>query len=271
MYSYGPPHMAEQKQDDQLEHTYSSYVRIRDVDLKTCQRRWATGRSGERGSGISVLATRHDDDIYIFIFFAYIYIYIYIYEIFRIFSSSRIIVCKVPTLTSNCALIVSIGTRRSLSMKFFIWSINSGVLTSLLLLHLSSSFTDALPSLNFLCYSKIDARLVQDGPKAVWSIPYVSVAFFSNLKQNFIAYRSSKVSSLPDYIFENHQQWQSGFSRVYSNSCCSCSFEPDIIKISQSSHKMYSNNIVNCQESTTILYVWDLKVKMEGRDTFKVH
>ena len=22
MYSYGPPHMAEQKQDDQLEHTY---------------------------------------------------------------------------------------------------------------------------------------------------------------------------------------------------------------------------------------------------------
>ena len=33
MYSYGPPHMAKQKQDDQLEYTYSSYVRIRDVDL----------------------------------------------------------------------------------------------------------------------------------------------------------------------------------------------------------------------------------------------
>ena len=30
MYSYGPPHMAKQKQDDQLEHTYSSYVRIRE-------------------------------------------------------------------------------------------------------------------------------------------------------------------------------------------------------------------------------------------------
>ena len=28
MYSYGPPHMAKQKQDDQLEHTYSSYVRM---------------------------------------------------------------------------------------------------------------------------------------------------------------------------------------------------------------------------------------------------
>ena len=36
MYSYGPLHMAKQKQDDQLEHTYSSYVRIRDVILKTC-------------------------------------------------------------------------------------------------------------------------------------------------------------------------------------------------------------------------------------------
>ena len=34
MYSYGPPHMAVQKQDDQHEHTFSSYVRIRDVVLK---------------------------------------------------------------------------------------------------------------------------------------------------------------------------------------------------------------------------------------------
>ena len=56
MYSYGPPHMAKQKQDNQQEHTYSSYVRIRDVALKTCQRRWTIGKSGERGSGISVLA-----------------------------------------------------------------------------------------------------------------------------------------------------------------------------------------------------------------------
>ena len=62
MYSYGPPHMAGQKQDDQLEHTFSSYVRIRDVALKTCQKRWMIGRSGERGSGISMQAARHDDD-----------------------------------------------------------------------------------------------------------------------------------------------------------------------------------------------------------------
>ena len=56
------PHMAGQKQDDQFEHTYSSYVRIRDVALKTCQRRWMMGRSGERESGISVQAVWHDDD-----------------------------------------------------------------------------------------------------------------------------------------------------------------------------------------------------------------
>ena len=62
MCSCGPPHMANQKQDDQLEHSYSSYVMIRDVTLKTCRRRWMIGRRGERGSGISVLAERHDDD-----------------------------------------------------------------------------------------------------------------------------------------------------------------------------------------------------------------
>ena len=62
MYSYGPPHMAVQKQDDQHEYTFSSYVRIRDVVLKTYLGRWTIGRSGERGSGISVLPARYDDD-----------------------------------------------------------------------------------------------------------------------------------------------------------------------------------------------------------------
>ena len=128
--------------------------------------------------------------------------------------------------------------------------------------HLSQ--TPCLP-LNLLCHSKTHAWFMQDNPKAVWSIPYVSVAFFPSLKQNFIAYRSSKVSWRPDCIFEIHQLWQSGFSRVYSNCCCSCSFEREIIKISQSSHKMYSNNMVNSQESTTILNahtkrVWKLIV-----------
>ena len=34
---------------------------------------------------------------------------------------------------------------------------------------------------------------MQDGRKAVWSIPYISVSFFQSLKQNFIPYRSSKI------------------------------------------------------------------------------
>ena len=76
------------------------------------------------------------------------------------------------------------------------------------------------------------------------------MSFFPSLQQNFIAYRSSKVS---DCIFEIHQLWQSGSCRVYSNSCCSCSFKAEILKIGQSSHKMYSNKILNFQESMTIL------------------
>ena len=125
---------------------------------------------------------------------------------------------------------------------------------------LSSSLTDSLPSLNLLCHSKTDARFIQDALKAVWSIPYVFVAFFPILKHSFIAYGSSKVSSRPDCIFEIHQLWQPGFSRVYSNSCCRCSFESEIIKIGQSSHKMYSNNILNFLESTTILNACTKKV-----------
>ena len=58
MYSYGPPHMAEQKQDNKLEHTYSSYVRIRDVALKTCQSWWRMGEVVREGQGYP--CWRHD-------------------------------------------------------------------------------------------------------------------------------------------------------------------------------------------------------------------
>ena len=54
--------MAVQKQDNHHEYTFSSYVRIRNVVLKICLGRGTIGRSGERGSGISVLPARHDDD-----------------------------------------------------------------------------------------------------------------------------------------------------------------------------------------------------------------
>ena len=112
------------------------------------------------------------------------------------------------------------------------------------------SLKDSLPSLNLICHSKTDARFMWDGRKAVWSISYVSVVFFLSLKRNFIAYRSSKVS---DCIFEIQRLWQPSFSSVYSSSCCRFSLEPEIINIRQSSHKMYSNNILNFQETTTVL------------------
>ena len=56
------PHMVKLKQGNQLEPTYSSTGMIRGVALRTCQKWWTIGRSGERGSGISVMVARHDDD-----------------------------------------------------------------------------------------------------------------------------------------------------------------------------------------------------------------
>ena len=117
----------------------------------------------------------------------------------------------------------------------------------------TSHHSSQAPCLPWISYAtqnwcSIHARYFKSSLKH--SICFCSI--FPSLKQNFIAYHSSKVSLRPDWIFEIHHLWQSVFSRVYSNSCCSCSFEPEIIKIGQSSHKMYSNNILNFQESTTI-------------------
>ncbi len=80
MYSCGPLHMDMQRQDDQLEHTYSSSVLRQDVALRTCLKQWTIGRGGKRGSVISMLIVRHDDDddddddsvyIYILIFWVF--------------------------------------------------------------------------------------------------------------------------------------------------------------------------------------------------------
>ena len=80
---------------------------------------------------------------------------------------------------------------------------------------------------------------------------------FPKFKTYFFAYC---FSLCPECIFEIHQLWQSGFSWLYSYSCSSRSFESEIIKIGQSSHKMYSNNILNFQGSTTILNVHTKKI-----------
>ena len=129
----------------------------------------------------------YDVCIYIYIYiFIYIYIYLFIYDV---------CIYIYIHLYMMCVYIYNLNI-----VTLTLWTINYGVLTSLLLPHLSSSLTDSQPSLNLLCHSKTDARF---------------------LKQNFTAYRSS---SHPDCIFEIHQLWQSGFSRVYSNCCCRCPF-----------------------------------------------
>ena len=118
--------------------------------------------------------------------------------------------------------------------------------TPLIIPHRLRAFLESMPLKN---WCSIHARWLKSSLK--YSIGFCVI--FPSLKQNFIAYHSSKMSSRPDCIFETHQLWQSGFSRVYSNCCCSCWFEPGIIKIGQSSQKMYSNNILNFHKSTAIL------------------
>ena len=54
MYSREPFYVDVQKQDDQLEITYSSSVPIRNVALRTCRKQWTIGSW--------VLIRQHDDD-----------------------------------------------------------------------------------------------------------------------------------------------------------------------------------------------------------------
>ena len=105
--------------------------------------------------------------------------------------------------------------------------------TPLITPHRLPGFLESLMPLKNWCL--IHARYSKSSLKH--SIRFCGI--FPSLKQNFIAYRSSKVS---DWIFEIHQLWQSGFSRVYSNSCYCYLFEAEIIKIDQLSYKIYSNN-----------------------------
>ena len=122
--------------------------------------------------------------------------------------------------------------------------------TPLIIPHRFPAFLESLMPLKDWC--SIHARWSKSS--LTHSIHFYGI--FLSLKHNFIAYRFSKVSSRPDFIFDIHQLWQSGFSRVCFNSSCRCSFEAEIIKIGHSSHKMYSINILNFQMSTTILNAW---------------
>ena len=117
--------------------------------------------------------------------------------------------------------------------------------------------TDSLPSLNLLCHSKTDARFMQNGPKEVWSILYVSVAsFFPSLKQNLL-----------HIVLLKCRHVQIAFLKFTSCDnqalvgCIPIAAVAEIIRIGQSCHKMYSNKILNFQVSTTIL---DYCKKMSG-------
>ena len=161
--------------------------------------------------------------------------------IWRVLASSQGISSKIPLKPQH-----SNPNRNPLANQ--LWCIDFlSPLAPVIILHRLPAFLESLMPLNNWC--SIHARCSKSSLKHF--IRFCGI--FPSLKQNFIAYHSSKVSSRPDYIFEIHQLRQSGFSRVYFNSYCSCSFEPEIIKIGLSSHKMYSYKIRNFQESTTIL------------------
>ena len=87
-----------------------------------------------------------------------------------------------------------------------LWPINSGVW--LPYFSLTSHHPSQSPCLPWICYAT--QKLMLDSCKMIQkqsekNIPYFSVAFFPSLEQNFIAYRSSKVSWRPDCIFEIDQ------------------------------------------------------------------
>ena len=61
-FSDRPLHMDVQMLDDQLEPIYNSSVWTQGVVSVICRKRWMIGTNGERKSGKSVLAARHDDE-----------------------------------------------------------------------------------------------------------------------------------------------------------------------------------------------------------------
>ena len=153
MYSYGPPHMAGQKQNDQLEHTCSSHVRIRDVALKTCQRWWTIGRSGERGSGVSLPAAWHDDDdddTHIISLFLFICLSHSFMSISRTYSLSLSLSLS-PSDCLSFSLSISHSFYLFLSLSLYL-SFSISLSLSLSLLSLSLWFISFRP-LSYICFS----------------------------------------------------------------------------------------------------------------------
>ena len=102
-----------------------------------------------------------------------------------------------------------------------------------------SAFLESLMPLKNWC--SIHARWSKSSLKH--SIRFFGL--FSNFKTKFYC--------LSFFLTSRLHFWNSPAVTINSNSCCSFSFKPEVIKIGQSSHNMYSNKILNFQESMTIL------------------
>ena len=62
MYFSGLFYIDKQMQDDHLEPTYNTSVPIQDEALQTYRTQWMIEKGGKRGSEISMLIARPDDD-----------------------------------------------------------------------------------------------------------------------------------------------------------------------------------------------------------------
>ena len=122
--------------------------------------------------------------------------------------------------------------------------------TPLIIPHRLPSFLESLMSLKNWCL--IHARWSKSSLKH--SIRFCGI--FSKFKTEFYCISFFLTSRL--YFWNSPAVT---ITRVYSNCCCSCLFEPEIINIDQSSHTMYSNNIVNFHVSMTI---WNACTKKSG-------
>ena len=96
MYFCGPFHMNEQRQDNQLELTYSRTVPIQNVAQKTCWKQWMIEKGGKRGSEISVLMMVQcdDDDYDTSTIIGYLMpnpLYTYIYDLVWFYGTSTIV------------------------------------------------------------------------------------------------------------------------------------------------------------------------------------
>ena len=111
--------------------------------------------------------------------------------------------------------------------------------TPLIIPHRLRAFLESLMQLKNWC--SIHARCSKSSLKH--SLHFCCI--FSKFKTDFycISFFSSVLTSR--LHFWNSPAVTIRFSRVYSNSYWSYWFKSEIIKIGQSSHKMYSNNIVN--------------------------